>query len=138
MVLFQLDAFDAEARDLKFGLGAPLKLSRRYGASAYASIRRYVSGSDRACAVLVLEPPVLKIGAPYNRATMASLPTVARSAGPIAPGARGRLALILDGAALPAEDETLTLDLQVRRGAAQTELSADLVTADFGSDWWPF
>lgn len=83
-------------------------------------------------------PMELQARAPYSRNTLVSVPVSVRSSGQIAPGARGRLALVLDGAALPAEDEALTLDLQVRRGAAQTELSADLVAGDFGSDWWPF
>jgi len=56
-VLFQLDGFTAEARDLEFGLKAPLKLAKRYGASVYATVRRYVSTSDRICAVLVFNPP---------------------------------------------------------------------------------
>lgn len=33
-----------------------MRLSRRYGASIYASIRRYVTKNTRACVVLVLEP----------------------------------------------------------------------------------
>ena len=56
-VLFQLDGFTAEARDHAFGLNVPLKLAKRYGASVYATIRRYVSHSDKLCAVLVLNPP---------------------------------------------------------------------------------
>jgi hypothetical protein len=58
-VLFQLDGFTAEARDLEFGLKAPLKLAKRYGASVYATVRRYVSTSDRICVVLVFNPPAL-------------------------------------------------------------------------------
>lgn len=58
-VLFQLDRFTSDARDLKFGIKAPLSLARRYGASVYATIRRYVSSSDRICAVVVLNPPEL-------------------------------------------------------------------------------
>lgn len=61
-VLFQLDAFTREANERPFGIKAPLSLSKRYGASAYASVRRYVSLSPRPCVVLVLEPPVLKAG----------------------------------------------------------------------------
>lgn len=63
-VLFQLDGFTAEARDLEFGLRAPLKLAKRYGASVYATVRRYVSTSDRVCAVLVFNPP--ELGAPHG------------------------------------------------------------------------
>ena len=58
-VLFQLDSFtDEAADDAMLGLRTPLRLSKRYGASLYSSIRRYVSTNARACAVIVLEPPV--------------------------------------------------------------------------------
>lgn len=63
-VLFQLDTFACEARDLEFGLKAPLALSKRYGASVYATIRRYVSTSDRLCAVIVFNPP--EIAEPFG------------------------------------------------------------------------
>lgn len=56
-VLFQLDSFDTEAKDLNFGIKSPLSLGKRYGASAYAALRRYVARNARACAVLVLDPP---------------------------------------------------------------------------------
>jgi hypothetical protein len=56
-VLFQLDQFANDARDLTFGIKAPLTLAKRYGASVYATVRRYVSCSDRICAVVVLNPP---------------------------------------------------------------------------------
>lgn len=61
-VLFQLDQFAADARDLTFGIKAPLNLAKRYGASVYATVRRYVSCSDRICAVVVLNPPELAEG----------------------------------------------------------------------------
>ncbi|QOV92121.1 ImmA/IrrE family metallo-endopeptidase [Humisphaera borealis] len=58
-VLFQLDSFtDEAASDDVLGLKTPLRLSKRYGASVYSSIRRYVSTNARSCAVIVLEPPV--------------------------------------------------------------------------------
>jgi hypothetical protein len=56
-VLFQLDAFSQEANDHAFNILVPVRLSSRYKASIYASVRRYVTGSPRACMVLVLEPP---------------------------------------------------------------------------------
>lgn len=56
-VLFQLEAFTEQASSYAFGIDVPLKVGRKFGASAYASIRRYVSESDRACVVIVLEPP---------------------------------------------------------------------------------
>ncbi len=56
-VLFQLDSFAATAADCPFGLKTPLRLSKKYGASVYATLRRYVTTNQRACAVVVLEPP---------------------------------------------------------------------------------
>lgn len=58
-VLFQLGGFITEARDFEFGIGVPLKLSKKYGASVYASVREYVRKNPRPCAVLVLNPPEL-------------------------------------------------------------------------------
>jgi hypothetical protein len=61
-VLFQLDSFANEAAGYEFGIGVPLKLSRKYGSSAYAAVRQYVSKSQRDCVVLVLDPPALMGG----------------------------------------------------------------------------
>jgi hypothetical protein len=58
-ILFQGEGFTKEAANYDFGFDAPLKLSKKYGASLYATIRRYVSESPHAYAVLVLDPPVL-------------------------------------------------------------------------------
>ena len=58
-VIFQLDAFTEEAERHDFGILTPVKMSKEYGASIYASIRRYVANNHRACAVLVLNPPEL-------------------------------------------------------------------------------
>lgn len=68
-VLFQLDSFINEARDYSFEIKTPLKLSSKYGASVYASIRQYVSKNDQACAVLVLNAPELIEGDGF-RATL--------------------------------------------------------------------
>ncbi len=57
-VLFQMDVFSQEAADLEFGMKAPLQLAKRYGASIYATTRRYVTASGRICAVLIFNPPV--------------------------------------------------------------------------------
>ncbi|MGY3236696.1 hypothetical protein ACVMAJ_003586 [Bradyrhizobium sp. USDA 4448] len=56
-VLFQRENFTVEARDLAVGMKTPLFLAKRYGASVYATVRRYVSTSDRVCAVLIYNPP---------------------------------------------------------------------------------
>jgi len=57
-VLFQCGSFIQEAADFKFGLTTPIKLSEKYGASIYSSIREYVRSNHRACTVLVLDMPV--------------------------------------------------------------------------------
>jgi hypothetical protein len=67
-VLFQLDDFTKQAADEPFGIGVPMKLSKKYGASVYASIRRYVSTHHRACAVIVTEPPVPMDGEGFTAA----------------------------------------------------------------------
>ncbi|MEX2672840.1 MAG: ImmA/IrrE family metallo-endopeptidase [Phycisphaeraceae bacterium] len=61
-VLFQNDAFTREAADRTFGIRVPLELAKRYGASAYSAVRRYVSTHHKACAVLVLNPPEIAPG----------------------------------------------------------------------------
>ena len=65
-VLFQLEGFQEDARSCAFSINAPIGLAKRYGASTYAAIRRYVSKSQYVCAVLVLEPPVREIGRGYT------------------------------------------------------------------------
>ncbi|MCW5696318.1 MAG: ImmA/IrrE family metallo-endopeptidase [Bauldia sp.] len=57
VVLFQDTRFSAMAADSDFGIKVPLKFGRKFGASAYASIREYVRRNEKACAVIVLEPP---------------------------------------------------------------------------------
>jgi hypothetical protein len=61
-VLFQLDDFSNRAAEKPFGIKVPLNLSKKYGASVYSSIRRYVSKNNRACAVIVLNPPQFVTG----------------------------------------------------------------------------
>lgn len=61
-VLFQLDAFTKQAEEMPFSIRTPLNVGRKYGASAYASVRRYVAQNWRACAVLVLDQPELVAG----------------------------------------------------------------------------
>lgn len=61
-VLFQLDDFTRMAADQRFGMSVPLGLAKKFGASAYASIRRYVSTHpSAACVVLVLNPPIFEL-----------------------------------------------------------------------------
>lgn len=61
-VLFQLDSFVDEAAAHEFGIEVPLKLRRKYGSSAYAAVRQYVSKNHRDCVVLVLDTPTLMEG----------------------------------------------------------------------------
>lgn len=56
-VLFQLKQFALDAADCQFGLRTPIDLSKRYGSSIYAAIRRYVATHERPCALLVLNLP---------------------------------------------------------------------------------
>lgn len=58
-VLFQLDGFTNEAEQKPFGILVPVNLSKKYGASIYSSVRRYVTQNWRACSVVVLNPPEL-------------------------------------------------------------------------------
>ena len=67
-VLFQLDGFTNEAKDLPFGMSAPIDLSQRYGASIYASVRQYVSKHPRECAVIVLNAPEFEEGDGFRAA----------------------------------------------------------------------
>tara|TARA_A100000171_G_scaffold52439_2_gene70783 strand:- start:291 stop:1190 length:900 start_codon:yes stop_codon:yes gene_type:complete len=61
-VLFQVDTFTNEAADYKFSINTPITLSKTYGASVYATVRRYVRTNARSCVVLVLNPPVFVEG----------------------------------------------------------------------------
>lgn len=61
-VLFQLSRFTEDAADCEFGIATPVELSKRFGASCYAAIRRYVATNRRACAVLVLNKPAYEVG----------------------------------------------------------------------------
>jgi len=67
-VLFQLDDFTNLAADKPFSIKTPLSLSKKYGASVYATVRRYVSTNHRNCAVVVINPPVLVPGDGFKAA----------------------------------------------------------------------
>lgn len=58
-VVFQLDGFSKEAEEKSFGILVPVNLGKKYGASIYSSVRRYVSHNWRACTVVVINPPEL-------------------------------------------------------------------------------
>jgi hypothetical protein len=63
-VLFQLDTFSEMASSESFGLLVPIRLSKKFDASIYSSVRQYVSKNHRPCAVLVLNKP--EISAEYG------------------------------------------------------------------------
>jgi Zn-dependent peptidase ImmA (M78 family) len=63
-VLFQGDTYQKEAADCPLELKTPLRLARRFGASAYASVREFVRTHHKACIVYVLEPIELIPGSP--------------------------------------------------------------------------
>ena len=68
-VLFQLDTFHEMAEGERFEIWTPIRLSKKFDASIYASVRQYVSKSHRACAVVVLNAPELIEGDGF-RATL--------------------------------------------------------------------
>jgi len=65
-VLFQLDGFSKAAEEKEFGLSTPIALSKRYGASIYSSIRRYVKHNNRVCTVIVLNMPEFESGLGFS------------------------------------------------------------------------
>jgi len=77
VVLFQDGRFAEMAADSAFSIKVPLALSKKFGASAYASMREYVRRSDRACAVIVLNPveicPILGMRSELRRVELSPL-----------------------------------------------------------------
>jgi hypothetical protein len=89
-VLFQLDRFRDDAASCPLAIRTPLDLAKRYGASCYAAVRRYVSTNRRACVVLVLNAPVYEVGVGYTatlRRSVASPAFVKRFGTPAWPAA---------------------------------------------------
>lgn len=58
--LFQRERFTEEANDENFGIGVPMRLAKTYGASQYATFRRYVEKHIQSCCLIVLDPVILK------------------------------------------------------------------------------
>ncbi|PDS75033.1 ImmA/IrrE family metallo-endopeptidase [Rhizobium sp. L43] len=77
VVLFQDGRFAEMAADSAFSIKVPLALSKKFGASAYASMREYVRRNERACAVIVLNPleicPVLGMRSELRRVEFSPL-----------------------------------------------------------------
>jgi len=61
-VLFQLGGFSRDAAEYDFELNTPISLSKKYGASIYSTIRRYVKHNTKTCSVVVLNMPQFKEG----------------------------------------------------------------------------
>ncbi|MCC7302467.1 MAG: ImmA/IrrE family metallo-endopeptidase [Bacteroidia bacterium] len=55
--LFQLDRFEEEMKKLPLEIKSPMYLSKFFGSSTHAAIRRYVEYSSKRCALLVLKDP---------------------------------------------------------------------------------
>lgn len=75
-VLFQMDGFIEEAEQNDFGILNPVRLSKKYGASIYSSVRQYVSKNHRACVVLILNPPELIEGPGFKASLRRVIPSV--------------------------------------------------------------
>lgn len=57
-MLFQGDIFSEQAHDRDFGVKTAIALAKQFGASNYATFRRYVTTNPCACCLVVLEPLV--------------------------------------------------------------------------------
>ncbi|WEK35884.1 MAG: ImmA/IrrE family metallo-endopeptidase [Candidatus Pseudobacter hemicellulosilyticus] len=53
--LFQLDRFDREVKKMGVSIKAAMAISKKYGASVHATLRRMVEFQPRSCALIVLE-----------------------------------------------------------------------------------
>jgi hypothetical protein len=76
-VLFQGDRFREEALGRPFSIKTPMDLSKMFGASFYASLRKYVSTTEQPCALLVYEPPVQTVGLGLGAALRRAIPSTA-------------------------------------------------------------
>jgi hypothetical protein len=65
-VLFQGERFAVEAHSREFSIKTAIDLSKLFGASLYASLRKYVSTNANPCVLLVYEAPASLIGKGYG------------------------------------------------------------------------
>lgn len=65
-VLFQGERYAETARERPFGIKAPIDLAKLFGASMYASLRKYVATNAQPCVLLVYEPPATILGQGYG------------------------------------------------------------------------
>jgi len=61
-LIFQVDAFDNEAKDCSFAIQTPILLADRYGASYHSALRRYVERHESPCALLILGQAIQVVG----------------------------------------------------------------------------
>lgn len=54
LILFQLDRFAKEIRDVPIGLASAMHFAQRFGASFHSAFRHYVEVNHRSCSLLVL------------------------------------------------------------------------------------
>lgn len=64
--LFQGARFSEEAHERSFSIKVPMELAKKYGASNYATFRRYVITNPHACCVVVLEQPTYGHDGEFN------------------------------------------------------------------------
>jgi hypothetical protein len=65
--LFQGEVFAEQAHDREFGIKTAMALAKQFGASNYATFRRYVFTNPRACCLVVLKPPLMVVGGGFRR-----------------------------------------------------------------------
>lgn len=117
-VLFQGRLFTKEAHDQEFGIKIPMNLARKYGASKYATFRRYVGTNPHICCLVVLDKSTPQpeggftanirrvvasksFNAIYDSATLCSAVTETHVLGPVVP---------LNGRRLTYKTEIVLLD----------------------------
>jgi Zn-dependent peptidase ImmA (M78 family) len=100
--LFQGEVFSNEAHQQDFGIKVPMALAGKFGASKYATFRRYVTTNPHRCCLVVLEPAILHADGEFTAAvrrvvmsksfeiiyrgeTLCSNVTKSHSLGPIVP-----------------------------------------------------
>lgn len=59
-LIFQVDRFQSDAEKGEFSLRTPVDLAKRYGATHYAAIRRFVETNRRPCALVIRRLPYRK------------------------------------------------------------------------------
>lgn len=64
--MFQGEVFSQHAHDQGFGIKTAMALAKQFGGSNYATFRRYVTTSPRACCLVVLEPLILGVNGGYS------------------------------------------------------------------------